>query len=401
MPARAIIHVDMDAFYASVEQRDDPALRGRPVIVGGRHRGVVLAASYEVRPYGVRSAMPMARALRLAPPDAVVVRPRFAAYVEASERLHEIFAAVTDLIEPLSLDEAFLDVTGSRALFGDAAVIARGLRERIRDELRLPASAGVASVKFVAKIGSDLAKPDGLRVVAPGDERAFLAPLSVARLWGVGARTHERLRALGLETIDDVARRDRAALERSLGPLGAHLHDLAHGVDPRPVTPDRDARSIGAEDTFGEDLATVAELLPHLHAQALRVARRLRRSGRVARTVVLKLKTRDFELRTRRTTLPAATDDGQRLYEAVAALLAREASVGNLVPMRLAGVSATQLEAPTVQPGLFDAGARRATKLNGALDAIANRFGVAAVRPADVLDTDRGTLRDEVLRRDR
>jgi DNA polymerase-4 len=400
MTERAILHVDMDAFYASVEQRDDPALRGRPVIVGGRHRGVVLAASYEVRPYGVRSAMPMAQALRLAPRDVVVVRPRFAAYVEASERLHEIFASVTDLVEPLSLDEAFLDVTGSRALFGEPEAIARTLRQRIRDELQLPASAGVAPVKFAAKVASDLAKPDGLRAVAPGGVRAFLAPLSVARLWGVGARTHERLRALGLETIDDVARRDRGALVETLGPLGAHLHDLAHGVDPRPVRPDRDARSIGAEDTFGEDLSTREEILPHLHAQALRVARRLRRAGRVARTVVLKLKTAGFELRTRRTTLRAATDDGQQLYDAVAALLAREDEAGVLVPMRLAGVSASSLEAPTVQPGLFDGGARRAAKLNGALDAIADRFGVGAVRPADVLDTDRGTLRDEVLRRD-
>ncbi len=401
MTDRAILHVDMDAFYASVEQRDDPSLRGRPVIVGGRHRGVVLAASYEVRPFGVRSAMPMAHALRLAPRDVVVVRPRFDAYVAASERLHEIFSSVTDLIEPLSLDEAFLDVTGSRALFGEPEAIARTLRQRIRDELHLPASAGVAPVKFVAKIGSDLAKPDGLRVVPPGEARRFLAPLSVARLWGVGPATHQRLAALGLATIDDIARRDRDELVRSLGPLGAHLHDLSHGIDPRPVTPDRDAKSIGAEDTFGEDLSTRDELLPHLHAQALRVARRLRRSGRVARGVVLKLKTHDFELRTRRTTLRAATDDGQVLYEAVAALLSREDELGALVPMRLAGVSAVLLEAPTVQPGLFDADARRATKLNGALDAIANRFGVGAVRPADVLDTDRGTLRDEVLRRDR
>lgn len=401
MTDRAILHVDMDAFYASVEQRDDPSLRGRPVIVGGRHRGVVLAASYEVRPFGVRSAMPMAHALRLAPRDVVVVRPRFEAYVAASERLHEIFSSVTDLIEPLSLDEAFLDVTGSRALFGEPEAIARTLRQRIRDELHLPASAGVAPVKFVAKIGSDLAKPDGLRVVSPGESRRFLAPLSVARLWGVGPATHQRLAALGLATIDDIARRERDELVRSLGPLGAHLHDLSHGIDPRPVTPDRDAKSIGAEDTFAEDLSTRAELLPHLHAQALRVARRLRRSGRVARGVVLKLKTHDFELRTRRTTLRAATDDGQVLYDAVATLLSREDELGALVPMRLAGVSAVLLEAPTVQPGLFDAGARRATKLNGALDAIADRFGVGAVRPADVLDTDRGTLRDEVLRRDR
>lgn len=401
MTDRAIIHVDMDAFYASVEQRDDPALRGRPLIVGGHRRGVVLAASYEVRPYGVRSAMPMARALRLAPPDVVVVPPRFEAYVAASDGLHDILSSVTPLVEPLSLDEAFLDVTGSRALFGEPEAIARSLRARIRDELRLPASAGVAPVKFVAKIASDLAKPDGLRVVPPGSVVDFLKPLPVSRLWGVGARTHQRLAAVGIETIDDVARHDRDALVHLLGSLGEHLHDLARGVDPRAVTPDRDAKSVGAEDTFGDDLSSREALLPHLHAQALRVARRLRRAGRVARGVVLKLKTADFELRTRRTTLGAPTSDGQQLYEAVAGLLAREEAAGRLDPMRLCGVGAIQLEVPAEQPGLFDADARRATKLNGALDAIASRFGVAAVRPADVLDADRGTLRDEVLRRGR
>ncbi len=393
----------MDAFYASVEQRDDPALRGRPVLVGGSHRGVVLAASYEARPFGIRSAMPMTEALRRAPRNAVVVRPRFDAYVTASEGLHEIFGSVTDLVEPLSLDEAFLDVTGSRALFGDGAVIAATLRRRIRDELRLPASAGVAPVKFAAKIASDLAKPDGLRVVPDDGVVAFLAPLPVGRLWGVGARTEARLHAAGLVTIADVAARDRDALIASVGSLGARLHDLARGVDERPVVPDRAAKSVGAEDTFGEDLARPEDLLPHLHAQALRVARRLRRAGRAARGVVLGLKTHRFERRTRRCTFERATDDGKVLYEAVAALLAREveAGGGRLVPMRLCGVSAVLLEDPAVQPGLFDDGARRASKLNGALDAIASRFGVAALRPADVLDTDRGTLRDEVLRRTR
>ncbi len=393
----------MDAFYASVEQRDDPALRGRPVLVGGSHRGVVLAASYEARPFGIRSAMPMTEALRRAPRNAVVVRPRFDAYVTASEGLHEIFGSVTDLVEPLSLDEAFLDVTGSRALFGDGAVIAATLRRRIRDELRLPASAGVAPVKFAAKIASDLAKPDGLRVVPDDGVVAFLAPLPVGRLWGVGARTEARLHAAGLVTIADVAARDRDALIASVGSLGARLHDLARGVDERPVVPDRAAKSVGAEDTFGEDLARPEDLLPQLHAQALRVARRLRRAGRAARGVVLGLKTHRFERRTRRCTFERATDDGKVLYEAVAALLAREveAGGGRLVPMRLCGVSAVLLEDPAVQPGLFDDGARRASKLNGALDAIASRFGVAALRPADVLDTDRGTLRDEVLRRTR
>ncbi|MEZ4405135.1 MAG: DNA polymerase IV [Polyangiales bacterium] len=385
MTARTIVHVDMDAFYASVEQRDDPSLRGRPVIVGGQRRGVVLAASYEVRRYGVRSAMPMTRALRLAPRDVAVVRPRFDAYVAASDALHEVLESFTPMVEPLSLDEAFLDVTGSRALRGDGESIARDIRRRIRETIDLPASAGVAPVKFVAKVASDLAKPDGLVCVGPDELRTFLAPLDVGRLWGVGPRTRERLTAVGIERIGDVALRTREDLEEMLGSLGARLHALSMGVDDRPVVSDRDAKSVGAEDTFGDDLSGEASLLPHLHSQSLRVARRLRRAGRVARVVVLKLTTADFVLRTRRVTLDAPTDDGQRLSASAAALLAREAARGDLPPMRLTGVSATGLDTPPPQLGLFDAPARRSSQLNGALDAIAKRFGVDAVRPADVV----------------
>jgi len=381
--ARAILHVDMDAFYASVEQRDDPALRGRPVIVGGSaRRGVVLAASYEVRPFGVRSAMPMARALRLAP-DAVVVSPRHDAYADASARVFEILESVTPLVEPLSLDEAFLDVTGSRALFGAPAEIARRLRARIADEVGLPASAGIAEVKLVAKIASDLAKPNGQVEVPPGGGAAFLAPLPVSRLWGVGPKSARTLAAMDLETVGDIARRDPAALERRLGPSGRSLWEQANAIDPRPVIPDRDAKSIGAEDTFDEDLSAVDALASRIHAQALRVAHRLRHAGVRARTVQLKLKRADFTLVTRRATLDEATDDGQVLYRTAAALLAREPAR----PTRLTGVSAQNLVAANApQLGMFAPPPTAAQALNRALDAIADRFGAGTVTTADVAD---------------
>ena len=381
--ARAILHVDMDAFYASVEQRDDPALRGRPVIVGGSaRRGVVLAASYEVRPFGVRSAMPMARALRLAP-DAVVVSPRHDAYADVSARVFEILESVTPLVEPLSLDEAFLDVTGSRALFGAPAEIARRLRARIADEVGLPASAGIAEVKLVAKIASDLAKPNGQVEVPPGGGAAFLAPLPVSRLWGVGPKSARTLAAMELETVGDIARRDPAALERRLGPSGRSLWEQANAIDPRPVIPDRDAKSIGAEDTFDEDLSAADALASRIHAQALRVAHRLRRAGVRARTVQLKLKRADFTLITRRATLDEPTDDGQLLYRTAAALLAREPAR----PTRLTGVSAQNLVAANApQLGMFAPPPTAAQALNRALDAIADRFGAGTVTTADVAD---------------
>ena len=308
----------MDAFYASVEQRDNPALRGRPVIVGGAaRRGVVLAASYEVRPFGVRSAMPMARAMRLAP-DAVVVPPRHDAYADVSARVFDIMGSVTPLVEPLSLDEAFLDVTASQKLFGAPADVARRLRARIRDEIGLPASAGIAGVKLVAKIASDMAKPDGQLEVAPDGGAAFLAPLPVSRLWGVGPKSARALATMGLEIVGDIARRDPDELARRLGPSGRALWEQANAIDPRPVIPDRDARSIGAEETFDEDLAGAEALAPRVHAQALRVARRLRAAGLRARTVQLKLKRADFTLVTRRATLdeadrrrPGALPDGR------------------------------------------------------------------------------------------
>jgi DNA polymerase-4 len=374
----------MDAFYASVEQRDDPALRGRPVIVGGHaQRGVVLAASYEVRPFGVRSAMSMAKALRLAP-DAVVVPPRMRAYVDASERVFDILHSATPLVEGLSLDEAFLDVTASRRLLGSAGEIAAMLRRRIADELQLPCSAGIADVKFIAKIASDLAKPNGQREVPPGGGAAFLAPLPIGRLWGVGPKTEARLKLQGFVTIGDLARAQPGALERRLGASGKHLAELAHGIDPRGVVPDRDAKSVGAEETFDHDLEGAEALRPHLHAQALRVARRLRRAGVRARGLQLKLKLADFTIVTRQATFDVATDDGQALYRAAAELLERHLPSK---PVRLTGVSAQSLEpAQATQTSLLPQAPSPRDAINRAMDAINSRFGSGSVTTADVVD---------------
>ncbi len=381
---RAIIHVDMDAFYASVEQRDNPSLRGKPIIVGGHaQRGVVVAASYEVRPFGVRSAMPMARAMKAAP-HAIVVKPRFSAYAEASEHVFAIFERYTPLIEPLSLDEAFLDVTASVGLFGSPADIARRIRKEIADELSLPASAGIAAVKFVAKIASDLAKPNGQREVRPEETVAFLAALPVSRLWGVGPKTEEALKVAGLLTIGDVASKDPEWLEERLGSSGRHLWELSQGIDVREVVPDRAAKSVGAEDTFEEDLTGVDALKPHVHSQALRVGRRLRRAGVKGRVVQLKLKFADFTLITRRVTLREATDDGQTIYRTALELMER-AHEGK--PIRLTGVS-VQLDEVPPQLGLFPAAPPRTAKLNATLDKIAERFGSKAITTADIAGSE-------------
>src|SRR5262252_3925520 len=363
--APTIIHVDMDAFYASVEQRDNPSLRGQPVIVGGHpKRGVVLAASYEVRPLGVRSAMPMAHALRLAP-SARVLPPRFAAYVEASEQVFAIFDCFTPLVEPLSLDEAFLDVSASLGLFGGADRLATRIRARIAKEVGLPASAGIAATKFVAKIASDLAKPNGRRRVAEEDTASFLAALPISRLWGVGKKTEAFLLGQGIRTIGDLAARDSSWLEKRLGSGGRHLWDLSRGFDPRPVVPDRFAKSIGAEETFDEDRQGMEALTAAIHAQSLRVGRRLRRAGVKSAVVQLKLKFSDFKLLTRRATLKQATDDGQQIYRTAIALLER-LNPGQKI--RLTGVSAQGLRSGAEQLDLLDSRAGRRELLNAALD---------------------------------
>jgi DNA polymerase-4 len=390
--ARTILHVDLDAFYAAVEQRDDPALRGKPVLVGGSaRRGVVASCSYEARRYGIQSAMPMAEALRRCP-KAIVVRHRMDHYADASRAFFAILGDFSPEVEGLSLDEAFLDVTGSERLLGDGAAIGRAIKQRVRAELALVASVGVAPIKLAAKIASDIDKPDGLRVVGAGELLAFLHPLPVTRLWGVGETTREALAAMGLATIGDVARYPEAALSGRLGGnLGAHLAALARGEDPRAVEPESDPVSIGHQETFDDDLDDKGELAVILLHQADRVAARLRASELRARTVVLTVKYDDFRQITRRTTLEQPTSDGGTLARTAIELLGKvvvEPRRGARV--RLCGVSAAQLEPRDAPRQLgFDEEARaRGERLGDALDRVAAKFGKARLQRAIHLAED-------------
>jgi DNA polymerase-4 len=298
MIVRKIIHVDMDAFYASVEQRDDPQLRGKPVVVAWKgNRSVVCAASYEARAYGVRSAMPAVRAERLCP-AAIFVAPDFTRYRAVSKSVREIFQRHTDLIEPLSLDEAYLDVTQNKTGVPTATLVARTIREQIRHELNLTASAGVAPNKFLAKLASDWRKPDGLFVIQPEEIDAFLVPLPVGRLPGVGKVTGEKLAKLGIQTVGDLRRLDRSALEGTFGRNGLRLHELARGIDENEVVPDRPTQSISVEDTFEQDVL-LAETEPMIRRLAEKLWSISHKESQVARTVVLKLKTSEFKILTR------------------------------------------------------------------------------------------------------
>jgi DNA polymerase IV len=387
-PRRVILHADMDAFYASVEQRDRPELRGRPVIVGGTGgRGVVSAASYEARRYGVRSAMPTAKARRLCP-DGVFLSGDMRRYARESKRIFAIFGRFSPSVEGLSLDEAFLDLTGTERLLGPPEVVGAHLRQAVREEIGLAVSVGIAPVKMVAKIASDCAKPDGLRVVNAGEVRAFLDPLPVSRIWGVGPVAEARLRAAGIETIGALARADASLLERVLGDFGPRFAALARGEDLREVDRWRAPVSISEENTFAEDVAERAVLERAILAHAEAVARRLRRSGYRARTVVLKLKLarrrsagpRGFPLSTRHATLAEPTDDGEIVARTARELL-RRARLGE--PVRLVGVGVTNLvEGEGEQLALFGPGAERErrARLHRALDALAERFGPDAVR---------------------
>jgi DNA polymerase-4 len=377
---RAILHADMDAFYASIEQRDRPELRGRPVIVGGTsRRGVVMAASYEARPFGVRSAMPTAQARALCP-HAVFLPGDMAKYRRVSAELRAVFASVSPVVEPLSLDEAFIDVTASRVLLGPPLAIGRLVKERVRAATALAVTVGIGPGKMVAKIASDLAKPDGLLEVPPDRVEAFLRPLGVGRLWGVGPVTEAALRGAGIATVGDLAARPVTEVAAVVGrAAAAHLVRLATGADVRAVEPDLGARSYGEEGTFGTDVRDDATVRGAILVHADAVARRLRRDGVRGRTVVLKLKLAErlgagrFPLVTRRTTLREATDDGKTLSDAALRLWERHRP-GK--PVRLVGVTMAGIEAPTGQLGLFDEGAgpRRAA-LNRALDRIVERFG--------------------------
>jgi len=369
-----ILHVDMDAFYASVEVRRDPALAGRPVLVGGAGgRGVVASASYEARAYGIGSAMPMARALRLCP-HAVVISPDFPAYARVSAELRDIFLSVTPLVEPLSLDEAFLDVGGAMRLFGPPVVIGEGLRRRIREELGLPASVGVAPNKFLAKLCSGKAKPDGLLHLPGHEVDGFLAPLPVRDLWGVGDASAARLERFGLRTVGDLRTVPRATLARILGPAAAgHIAALARGEDPRTVVPHEPAKGMSAEETFERDVDDPARLRTELLRLAERVAPRLRRAGVSARTVTLKLRYANFSTITRSRTLAVATDQATELHREAVAML--DALRLERARVRLVGLGATNLVPGDGARQLGLLGDDRWDPLERAADTARARFG--------------------------
>lgn len=374
---RTILHVDMDAFFASVEQRDDPSLRGKPVLVGGGgRRGVVAAASYEARRFGCRSAMPMAEALRRCP-DAIVVPPSFGRYEADSRRVMEILESASPLVQPLSIDEAFVDVTGSRRLLGDGRTIATMLRARIRDEVGLVASVGVGPCKFVAKIASDLEKPDALVVIESDGLAERLASLPIKRMWGVGPKTEARCVARGLRTFRDLQRADDAILRSVFGDSGPRFAALARGIDDRPVHGDRTAKSIGHEQTFGVNLSDPTEVEAVLLRHVERVATRLRRHGRLARGVSVKIRDLEFTTNTRSSTLDPSTDRTDLLWDA-----ARRLFRGwDFRPVRLVGFTVDRFDSAEVG-SLFEAGDPehgRRRRLDAATDAIRAKFGGDAI----------------------
>jgi DNA polymerase IV len=382
-----ILHADVDAFYASVEQRDDPRLRGRPVIVGA---GIVLAASYEAKACGVRTAMAGARARRLCP-EAVVVSPRRSAYSEASKALFEVFNQTTAFVEGLSIDEAFLDVGGLWRLSGSPRKIAARLRQDVLDRVGLPISVGVARTKFLAKVASGVAKPDGLLVVPPDRELAFLHPLPVERLWGVGAVTSRKLRLEGITSVAQVARLGEAALVRMLGRAsGRHLHALAHNRDPRPVQAGRRRRSMGAQRSIGRRPKSAASVDAVLVALVDRLSRRLRAAHRVCRTIVLRLRFDDLSRATRSQTLSEATAQTETILAAARVLLTAATPMIQSQGITLVGVSLTNLSNDgAVQLALpFDR--HHLDALDTALDSLRDRFGTAAITRAVLLGRSKG-----------
>lgn len=391
---RAILHIDMDAFYASVEIRDNPALRDAPLVVGGAsRRGVVAAASYAARKFGVYSAMPMTRALALCP-QLIVLPCRMDHYAAVSSQVFAIFREVSPLVEGLSFDEAFLDVTGSRALFGDGATIAERIRARIYEETRLTASAGVATTKFVAKLASDMNKPNGM-FVAPDDPvecAAFLARLPLRRMWGLGAKSLPRYEALGLRSFDDLARADPTWLRRALGEHALDLQKLARGDDPRPVIAERVAKSVGGERTFEDDRIGFEAAWRAVLEQCARVATRLQHAGLCCRALTLKLREPDFRTHTLRTTLGHPISDLDSVAEPIKELLVRHRErVGEAgMRFRLVGVSASALEAIDAHPALFeDPQQSKRERLGAALLRIQAKSGKGVVR-ASLLDDPRG-----------
>jgi len=382
-----ILHVDMDAFYASVEERDRPELVGKPVIVGGlpEKRGVVSAANYVARQYGVHSAMPAVTARRLCP-HGVFLLPRIDHYAEVSRQIRDIFERFTPLVEPLSLDEAFLDVTSSEHLFGPAAEIGRKIKEAVRQSTRLVASVGVAPNKFLAKIASDLKKPDGFVVVEPERVQEFLAPLPVERLWGVGRQGSKVFQRLGIHTIGQLRQLPLDVLQARFGASGEHLWQLAHGIDDRPVVPEREAKSISHETTFERDIDDPDVLRAWLLELTEQVGWRLRRRGLRGRTVQLKVRFADFSTITRSQTLPEPTDLTQELWQAADELLRRRLPIRHLA-IRLLGMGVSGLDDSGLAQGLlFDQEEReRQGRLDAVKDQLKQRFGPDVLRRGSML----------------
>jgi DNA polymerase-4 len=382
-----ILHADLDAFFASVEQRDNPRLRGRPVIVGG---GVVLAASYEAKAFGVCSAMG-GRQARLLCPHAIIVPPRFEAYSDASKAVFAVFADTTPIVEGLSIDEAFLDVGGLRQVSGTPFEIAMRLRGKVRERVGLPITVGVARTKFLAKVASAVAKPDGLLVVPPDGELAFLHPLPVERLWGVGAVTAAKLHNRGISTVGEIADLDEAALTSMLGKAsGRHLHALAHNRDPRPVQVGRRRRSIGSQRALGRNSLTPEEIDAIVVAIVDRVSRRLRGAHRLCRTVVLRLRFDDFTRATRSHTLPFSTSQTETILAAVRALLAAAAPLIEQSGLTLVGLSLANLDDTHAIQLELPFGGRHPVLLDGTVDGIRDKFGTAAITRAVLLGRDPG-----------
>jgi nucleotidyltransferase/DNA polymerase involved in DNA repair len=390
--ARTILHVDMDAFYASVEQRDHPEFRGKPLIVGsdpkgGKGRGIVATCSYEARKFGVHSAQPISQAWRMCP-KGIYVQPDMPKYVRASECVMRVLLDFSDLVEQVSIDEAFLDVTGSRRLFGDGASIARKIKDRIRSEQRLTASVGVAANKFVAKVASDLRKPDGLVVVEPGREAEFLAPLPVSRLWGVGEKTAALLKDIGLQRIGQIAALERRYLVDRFGKGGEHLWELSRGMDDRPVAPEEGYKSIGHETTFEKDTEDERLLHDTLLWLAEKVAQRLRANHARARTIAIKFREADFSTYTRRKTLSVAADTSEEIFPQAWNMVRRLIRRG--VAVRLIGVYGSNLESEKAgQLALFDQPEQKDRRLAAAVDDITRRYGDSAITRATLVSPGR------------
>lgn len=376
---RAILHVDMDAFYASVEMRDNPDLLGKPVIVGAgpQERGVVAAASYEARKFGVHSAMPSRTAFKLCP-QGIFVRPNMKKYSEVSKQIMTILGTFTPLVQPVSVDEAFLDVTGSTGIFGDALNIAKRIKAEIHAQTGLTASVGVAPNKFLAKLASDLNKPDGLTVITEANKVEMLAPLPVGKLWGVGKATEKRLHELGLQTIGDIQRMPIDDLRRDLGNTADHLHALAMGEDEREVETDGESKSISSEHTFDVDTADLDQIKKCLLEQCEEVGSRLRQEKVAARTVQLKLRYADFTTLTRRQTLEQPTQDEMKLYEVAGHLLSAEGIEGKRI--RLIGVGGSNLVQPEIQNDLFNRVDEKRTRLAKAVDELRGKLGPGAIK---------------------